>query len=449
MSSGSLPSASYHRGQSLGSGTYGSVVAVYNDDGEEFALKLFLDDEDDDNVDVGMNIGALREMSILRLLRHENKHPNIVEMSDIQAGFGESEEGAGTAGVLAMAMPLYRDGTLGGAIDKGKLLSRKLKVRMAHELLCGLSHLHDNGIIHRDIKADNIMVIQKDDGCLQPVLIDFSLSKLVDGTLYSDFSFDGDGETEPTHTGQVGSATYTAPEILDDEPYGLKADLWSVGVILLELLQNHTLVAEKDKEAQKMIAEAKETLPDQPFANLIRGLLEVEPDKRLSARQALTCPVFSKFGLQIPPVKILDIESALPIESYREDENTEPVTQKSKPKLSRSQERRLKVIRKVCKEIDVEHPMTALTALCYSEKLFELDDQLDDPKSSQGLLDCILLASKHWEKHLPNFYELEGTGSFSRWTVEEYEDTEATIWMMMDYCLLPRGPIVSCLTSRC
>jgi hypothetical protein len=148
-------------------------------------------------------------------------------------------------------------------------------------------------------------------------------------------------------------------------------------------------------------------------------------------------------------VKILDIESALPIESYREDENTEPVTQKSKPKLSRSQERRLKVIRKVCKEIDVEHPMTALTALCYSEKLFELDDQLDDPKSSQGLLDCILLASKHWEKHLPNFYELEGTGSFSRWTVEEYEDTEATIWMMMDYCLLPRGPIVSCLTSRC
>ena len=48
MSSGTLPLATYHRAQALGSGTYGSVVAVYNDEGEEYALKLFLEDDDDE-----------------------------------------------------------------------------------------------------------------------------------------------------------------------------------------------------------------------------------------------------------------------------------------------------------------------------------------------------------------------------------------------------------------
>ena len=61
MSSGSLPIETYHRAQTLGSGTYGSVVAVYNDDGQEFAMKLFVDDDDveEDEQTPGMNIGRL------------------------------------------------------------------------------------------------------------------------------------------------------------------------------------------------------------------------------------------------------------------------------------------------------------------------------------------------------------------------------------------------------
>lgn len=447
MTSGTLPSASYHRAQSLGSGSYGSVVAVYNDDGEEYALKLFLDDEDDDdeddndNLDIGMNLGALREISILRLFRHNNKHPNIVELVDIKEGFGEGDDGGGTSGVLAIAMPLYGDGTLGNAINKGLLHSRTLKIRIAHGILCGIVHLHDNGVIHRDIKADNIMVVREDDGTLKPVLIDFSLAKLVNGSLYNNISFVSDGENEPTHTGQVGSATYTAPEILADESYSLKADLWSVGVIFLELLQNHTLVAEKNKEAERRIAEAMQTLPDQPFANLIRNLLKVNPRQRFSARQALQSPLFRKFNLSIPPVKLLDIETALPIEKDTGEQSSQSEGQNRSTftNLDSILERRTKAIQRICHEIGAEHPMTVLTAMCYSEILFQLDDEIDNQNRSQGLLDCILLASKYWDTEIPNFHDLEGTGSFCKWTIGEYEDTEATIWMLMDYCLLPRG----------
>ena len=48
MSSGTLPFSTYHRAQALGEGTFGSVVAVYTNDGEEYALKLFLKDNDDE-----------------------------------------------------------------------------------------------------------------------------------------------------------------------------------------------------------------------------------------------------------------------------------------------------------------------------------------------------------------------------------------------------------------
>ena len=72
MSSGSLPLATYHRAQSVGSGTYGSVLTVYDDDGNEFALKLFVEDEesDDDREIDGIELGALREVSLLRILHN-------------------------------------------------------------------------------------------------------------------------------------------------------------------------------------------------------------------------------------------------------------------------------------------------------------------------------------------------------------------------------------------
>ena len=76
MSSGRLPFGHYHRAQALGEGTYGSVVCVYNDTGEELALKVFEADEDYDT----MELGTLREISILRILRADNGHPNIVSI---------------------------------------------------------------------------------------------------------------------------------------------------------------------------------------------------------------------------------------------------------------------------------------------------------------------------------------------------------------------------------
>jgi len=448
MSSGDLPLAIYHRAQALGEGTFGSVVAVYNDDGEEYALKLFLEDDDEEEEGNGYDLGALREISILRILREKNGHDYIVPMVDVKGpdDLEEEDGGAGTSGCISMAMPLYKSGTLADALDKGVLRSKSDKVKIAHGFLCAMAYLHDNGIIHRDLKSDNLMLEHTEDGSLKPVLIDFSLAKLVDGTMYatsggtSPFSTK---ETEMTHTSEVGTVTYTAPEVVESKPYGLPSDMFSVGVILLEMLQNHTMEATKNKEGFKHIEELKQKLPDQPFANLVRGLLTVDPDKRLTARQALESTLFAKFGLTVPPVKLIDIHSALPL-----DEGEGVMTENAMPNKNTSKKakknpvlvKRMKLIRKLCNELDCTHPMTAYAALVFSQQMYlQIDDVLDDLSSSQTLLDCVVLAAKFFETELLDIEELEGTGSFKEWSARDYYDNEGTIWMLMDHCLYPRG----------
>ena len=113
---------------------YSSVMCVYNDSGDALALKSFEADEDHDT----MALGTLREVSILRILRHDNAHPNIVQMIDIQEA---GEEGDCGNGNLCMAMPLYTLGDLRKAVKRGivfpGLAGRRQRVDIAVR-----SHIH-------------------------------------------------------------------------------------------------------------------------------------------------------------------------------------------------------------------------------------------------------------------------------------------------------------------
>ena len=431
-------------------------------------MKLFIDDDEEDEdsdseeSDSTIDIGALREISILRLLRHHNSHPNIVSIADVKPlECGEEEEvGAGTEGYLGMAMPVYHDGTLASAIDDGdRKMTKADKVRIAHGLLSGVAFLHRNGIIHRDIKSDNCMLNLSADEGPSCVLIDFSLSKLVNGAMYECTSAPtlrfGD-ESGETHTPSAGTPTYRAPEVISLAPYGLKSDCWSVGVVLLELLTGHTLKVEKDGQAVRLVEDMMGKLPDQPFANLVRGLLEVDPAKRLSAEEALQSKVFAKFGLAVAEetLKIVELGAAFD-EDYSEygddDGRLSTITnvsdkkggKGSKVKIDPKLARRQKQIDKICNDLNCSHPLTRQAALTYATHMLELDETIFDgpgKAESQGLLDCAVLAAKMFEEEVPDTDELDERedGLFAEWMVEEFRDTETTVWMLMDYCLLPR-----------
>ena len=502
VSSGTLPLSTYHRAQSLGAGSYGSVITVYDDDGNEFALKLFEEDEEDEDdadadadADVGMSLGALREISVLRFFRLGNAHPNIIEIHDVQtADFDEDEGeagGAGTDGYLAMAMPLFPAGSLTDSFSK--ITTKQQKVAIAHGILSAVAHLHENSIIHRDIKSDNIVLesqsAENDNhhSLFRPVLIDFSLAKLMDPRVVipgggtnntttiqkntpnhsASASASNSASYETTHTPSIGTPTYRAPEVIQQQDYGLPSDMWSVGVVLLELLRGTCLEATKDQNALKLISETLETLPhDQPFPNLIRSLLEPNPDKRWTARQTLDAPLFAKFGHFVDPqttFRILNLNEALPFDdddhdhdhdddvSFDDKENgandqkekkknaAKNNTQKQ-PKVDPVLAKRMKTIQQICHSMDWKNPLTAQAALSYSIQISQLEDNIDDLKESQALLDCIVLAHKFCERHLTNLHELpsEGGPRFRNWDVDQYVDNESTLFMMMDFCLYPR-----------
>ncbi|KAL9181396.1 hypothetical protein ACHAXT_010201 [Thalassiosira profunda] len=444
-SAGALPMGSYHRAQALGEGTYGSVVCVYNDAGDELALKIFEADEDHDTLE----LGTMREISILRVLRGPNSHPNVVQMVDIQEA---GEEGDCGNGNLCMALPLYRLGDLKGAVKKGIVApgpaGRRQRVDIAHGLLSAVAFLHDNHIIHRDIKSDNVMLqMSHDDGeKMVPVLIDFSLAKFVDGQ---------HAVLPPgsTHTGDVGTPTYTAPEVVAKEKYGLPSDLWSVGVVLLESLIGE-LAVDRDKAAARLIEEKKESLPDSPFATLIRGLLETDVDKRLTAREALALPVFEKFGLKAPPVRTIDMDAAFATDEDEDDEGDKinenalkPVNgnKKNTPAKQKKLSPRERLIKKLCNELECNNPKTEAAAAMYANVVEEqLDDELDDLANSQSLLDCVVVASRFYEEELTNLEELEEDDgghfpSFRDFDIETYRDNETAIFSLMEYSLYLRS----------
>jgi serine/threonine protein kinase len=424
-------------------------MCVYNDAGDEMALKVFEVDEDHDT----MELGTLREISILRILRGENAHPNIVQLIDIQEA---TEEGDCGVGNLSMAMPLYKMGDLKGAVKRGiiapGLAGRRQRVEIAHGLLSAVAYLHDNHIIHRDIKSDNVMITMPGDDeeeKIVPVLIDFSLAKFIGGS---------NAILPPgaTHTGDIGTPTYTAPEVVARKNYGLPSDLWSVGVVLLETLIGE-LSVDRDKAAARLIEEKKESLADSPFATLIRGLLDKDIDRRLTAREALALPVFEKFGLAIPPVRVVDIDSAFPTDedAIANEESTvnnasanvlKPINGNKRMKTSKQQKvsPRDKLITKLCKELECKNPKTEMAAAVFAKKMEQVDDELDDIENTQTLLDCVVLACRFYEEELISLQELEEDDggyftSFKCFDIETYRDNETAIFSSMDYSLYLRN----------
>jgi serine/threonine protein kinase len=190
--SGDIPHGTYHVAEKIGSGAYGAISTVYSDDGETFALKTF-EPADDGSAD----IGTLRELSILRLLRGDLAHPFIMNAHDFYVSETHAE--------FCMVMPKAQ-GSLNDVLS-GKIRLEKGggKPRVAQQLLSALVFLHDNGIMHRDVKPDNVLL----DADLRPVLCDFSLAVFVN---HSRRGTEEDGEG-PTHTGDIGTAVYMAPEV--------------------------------------------------------------------------------------------------------------------------------------------------------------------------------------------------------------------------------------------
>ena len=121
--------------------------------------------------------------------------------------------------VQFIAMDLIEGPTLATLLAQGSAFSVSRALWIARGLLAALAHAHRLGILHRDVKPENVMFAQQ-----RPVLIDFGLARFLDGGPL-------------TAAGAcVGSPSYLAPERLLGRAYDARADLYAVGVVLYEML---------------------------------------------------------------------------------------------------------------------------------------------------------------------------------------------------------------------
>ncbi|MDB4964492.1 MAG: serine/threonine protein kinase with repeat [Myxococcales bacterium] len=152
-------------------------------------------------------------------------HPNIVQVTD----FGRTAEG-----MLFLVMELLQGDSLTAVIRPdgvGTPIPVERALHIERQILRALEHAHASGIVHRDLKPDNVMLIKRDDEVDIVKLLDFGIAKLTlaDGEV-------GKGETL-TQAGVVfGTPEYLSPEQAMGEEADRRADLYSAGIVLYEML---------------------------------------------------------------------------------------------------------------------------------------------------------------------------------------------------------------------
>jgi len=196
--------------QAIGRGGMGGVYEVEDEAGNRYALKAPAS---------GMTSEAAkrfaREANAVRML----DHPNLVAAVDV---FVE-------AGYLFLVMEKVVGQNLTAAIAQGPFQPRRALV-IARQILDGVGHAHAQGLVHRDLKPDNIMLVDMG-GWERAKIVDFGVVKLI-----------GDAEAamgggKLTTTGLVfGTPAYMAPEQAMGRPLDGRADLYAAATILFEML---------------------------------------------------------------------------------------------------------------------------------------------------------------------------------------------------------------------
>ena len=276
----------------VGEGTYGVVYKCQNKNTKDYVAlkKLRLENEDE-----GIPSTAMREISILKQM----KHPNIVKLVDLIHGDKK----------LYLVFE-FMDYDLKKFLDmNGGPLPPQLVKSYLYQITSAIRYCHSKRILHRDLKPQNLLIDKS--GVIK--LADFGLARAF-------------GVPIKTLTHEVLTLWYRAPEILlGQKEYSTPVDIWSLGLIFFEMAHRKPLFAgdseidqifkifqmhgtpnEKTWPGITKLPEFKLTFPqfrpkglkeyntniDEVGLDLLWQMIQIDPGKRISAKRALNHPYF-------------------------------------------------------------------------------------------------------------------------------------------------------------
>lgn len=260
----------------IGSGAFGSVFKARSvDDFQIMAVKEVPIRANKDISNVLRNIKD--EMTVLEMV----SHPNIVQYYGVEVHrdrvyiFMEYCSGGSLASFLASTEPLQDE---------------KIVSFYTLQMFEGLAYLHQSGIVHRDIKPQNILLTKR----LNYIkIVDFGAAKIVADT---------SNVSHQTKIEARGTFKYMAPEVLRGEPSAVESsvDIWSMGCVMLEMVAGHAPWEGYDNDYTLMYNISNRKVPkipaDSPLSpaclSILERCLKFDPKERPSAMDLLRDPWF-------------------------------------------------------------------------------------------------------------------------------------------------------------
>ncbi|KAM6919322.1 death-associated protein kinase 3 [Xenentodon cancila] len=211
-----------------------------------------------------------REVNILR----EIQHSNIITLHDI---FENKTD-------VILILELVSGGELFDFLAEKESLTEEEATQFLKQILDGVQYLHSKRIAHFDLKPENIMLLDKNVPNPRIKLIDFGIAHQIKaGNEFKNI---------------FGTPEFVAPEIVNYEPLGLEADMWSIGVITYILLSGASpFLGETKQETLTNISAVNYDFDEEYFSNtselakdFIRRLLVKDPKKRMTIDDSLEHP---------------------------------------------------------------------------------------------------------------------------------------------------------------
>ncbi|KAL6940228.1 hypothetical protein ACO0QE_004124 [Hanseniaspora vineae] len=277
-SKGEYKEFAWLKGEMIGKGSFGCVFIGLNiTTGEMMAIKQVEVPKYNNNNESTNNVVEALKMEVSTL--KDLDHPNIVQY----LGFEEKNL------VYSLFIEYVAGGSVGSLIRLFGRFDDEIIRFLTEQVLKGLSYLHEKGILHRDMKADNLL-LDLDGVCK---ISDFGISKK-SKNIYSNADMT-----------MRGTVFWMAPEMVDTKQgYSAKVDIWSLGCVVLEMFagkrpwSNLEVVAAMFKIGKYKSAPPipDDTLPliSTGGKNFLNSCFEIDPEKRPTAETLLQSSAFKK-----------------------------------------------------------------------------------------------------------------------------------------------------------
>ncbi|OHS99034.1 hypothetical protein TRFO_08587 [Tritrichomonas foetus] len=197
-----------------------------------------------------------REVEILTKMHHETILPVL--------GFSTDD--------FSIVTPYIRNGSLENILNQKVKLTNMQILKIILGIAVALRYLHSHSVIHRDLKPENVLINEN----FEPIVSDFGLSKLFSGAV-------SDSIKRSTN---VGTPLYTAPEIMNENEYSSKCDVYSFALVLYRITQREVPFLKngiRNRDSLKAFINSKKRpkfLVDTPYKDLIIQCWDQESSKR-------------------------------------------------------------------------------------------------------------------------------------------------------------------------